>query len=66
MSRKKKTLQKAALERYLGGADAGRIQDFVQNGGLPHKLLPFAKQFSDDDHARVASFVSDQAVNEKW
>jgi len=33
---------------------------------MPHKLLPFAKELSSDDYADVASFVSDQAIGEKW
>jgi len=64
--KEKKTLQQAALEKYLGSTDAVQIQNFVRSGSMPHKLLPFAKEFSDEDYARVASFVSDQAVNQKW
>lgn len=63
--KEKKTLQKAALEKYLGGNDPIRISDFVQKG-MPHKLLPFSKEFGDQDYSDVASYVSDQALGEKW
>ena len=61
----KKTLQKGALENYLGSTDPIQIQKYVQKG-MPHKLLPFARAFTDQDYGSVASYVSDQAVNEKW
>ena len=63
--KEKKTLQKAALEKYLGSTEPIQIQNFVQ-GRMPHKLLPFSKDFSDQDYLDVASFVSDQARGEKW
>ena len=63
--KEQKTLRKDALEKYVGSADPIPIQTFVQKG-MPHKLLPFANKFSDQDYANVASYVSDQAVHEKW
>jgi cytochrome c6 len=59
----KKTLQKEALEKYLGTTDPVELQTFVQNR-LPHKLLPFA--MDDKAHLDVASYVSDQALSGKW
>lgn len=61
----KKTLQKDALEKYLGSTDPMEIQKFVQKG-MPHKLLPLAREFTDQDYGSVASYVSDQAVKGKW
>jgi len=63
--KEKKTLQKDALEKFIGSTEAVKIQNMVQKG-MPHKLLPFAKEFSSEDYADVASFVSDQDIGEKW
>ena len=63
--KEKKTLKKDALEKYLGSTDPMEIQKFVQKG-MPHKLLPFAREFTEQEYGSVASYVSDQAVNEKW
>jgi cytochrome c6 len=61
--KEKKTLQKEALEKYLGTTDPIRIQSFVQNE-MPHKLLPL--KMDEMDYLDVASYVSDQALERKW
>jgi len=60
----KKTLRRDALEKFQS-LDAVELQQFVQKG-MPHKFLPFGKQFSDDDYADVTKFVLDQALGDKW
>jgi cytochrome c6 len=62
--KEKKTLQKDALEKFLS-LDQPKVQDFVQNK-MPHQLLPFKKEFSNQDYLDVTSFVLDQALQEKW
>jgi cytochrome c6 len=62
--KEKKTLQKDALEKFLS-LDQPKVQDFVQNK-MPHQLLPFKKEFSNQDYVDVTSFVLDQALQEKW
>jgi cytochrome c6 len=61
--KEKKTLQKEALEKYLGTTDPVRIRSFVQNE-MPHKLLPL--KMDEKDYLDVASYVSDQALGHKW
>jgi cytochrome c6 len=58
-----KTLQREALEKYLGTTDPVGIQAYVQNG-MPHKLLPL--KMDAKDYLDVASYVSDQALGGKW
>lgn len=62
--RESKTLQKDALEKYLG-TDQVKVQSFVQDK-MPHSMLPFKKAFTDQDYADVTSYVLDQALGEKW
>jgi len=62
---KEKTLQKDALEQNIG-LDAGKIKYFVQNSGIHRGVLLFGAKLSDDDFTNVASFVLDQAVENKW
>lgn len=60
----KKTLEKAALEKYLSTNQA-EIQNFVQNG-MPHKFLPMKTPFADKDYVDVTSYVLEQALDDKW
>jgi cytochrome c6 len=62
---KEKTLQKDALSQNVG-LDAGKIKAFVQNSGIHRGALMFGGKMSDDDFTNVASFVLDQAVEDKW
>jgi cytochrome c6 len=63
--KEKKTLQKEALQKYLGSTEAVQIQDFVQNG-MPHKLLAMRIPMDTDSYADVATYVSEQALGDKW
>jgi cytochrome c6 len=58
----KKTLHKAALEKYQS-LDQAQLQKFVQTG-MPHKFMPL--KFSDQDYKDVTSYVLDQALGDKW
>jgi cytochrome c6 len=58
----KKTLEKAALEKFQS-LDQAKLQKFVQTG-MPHKFLPL--KFSEQDYVDSTSYVLDQAVNDKW
>jgi cytochrome c6 len=58
----KKTLEKAALEKFQS-LDQAQLQKFVQTG-MPHKFLPL--KFSEQDYVDATSYVLDQAVNDKW
>jgi cytochrome c6 len=60
----KKNLKKEALEKFQS-LDQVKLQSFVQQG-MPHRLLPFAKTFSDADYFDTTSYVLDQALNDKW
>jgi cytochrome c6 len=60
--KEKKTLHKAALEKYQS-LDQAQLQKFVQTG-MPHKFMPL--KFSDQDYKDVTSYVLDQALGDKW
>lgn len=62
---KEKTLQSDALAQNVG-LDAAKIKSFVQNSGIHRGALMFGGKLSDDDFTNVASFVLDQAVENKW
>lgn len=62
--KEKKTLKKDALSKFQS-LDPDQLQEFVQ-AKMPHRLLPFNSQYSDDDYAATISYVLEQALNDKW
>eukprot|EP00527_Entomoneis_sp_CCMP2396_P007161 CAMPEP_0198142106 /NCGR_PEP_ID=MMETSP1443-20131203/4994_1 /TAXON_ID=186043 /ORGANISM="Entomoneis sp., Strain CCMP2396" /LENGTH=118 /DNA_ID=CAMNT_0043805057 /DNA_START=358 /DNA_END=714 /DNA_ORIENTATION=+ len=64
-----KTLEQDSLNKFLGGADQSTIENFVKTS-QQHKNLVFFKmpggKLTAVDYTDVTSFVSDQAMNNKW
>ena len=64
-----KTLQRKDLEKNLKSADQETIQKFFQ-GSMQHKLLNFPKveggKLSEEQVVDVTSYISDQAIGNKW
>ena len=65
---KQKTLQKGALEEFIGlkEGDASRISDFVKSSDVHRGALAFSGRLSDQDFEDVASYVYKQAMEDKW
>ncbi|KAL7537741.1 hypothetical protein ACHAXR_008026 [Thalassiosira sp. AJA248-18] len=61
--KEKKTLQKDALEKFVG-LDEEKVEAFFK-GSFVHKSQ-FGSKLSDQDVTDVVTFVVDQAINEKW
>lgn len=59
----KKTLQKDALEKFVG-LDEVKVEAFFR-GSVVHKLN-FEGKLADQDITDVVTYVVDQAKNEKW
>ena len=65
MIQAEKTLQKDALVQYLaGGFKEASIVTQVTNG--KNAMPAFGGRLSDEEIADVASYVYDQATNNKW
>lgn len=60
--KEKKTLQKDALEKFVG-LDEEKVEAFFK-GSLAHKGV--GGKFSDQEVTDVVTYVIDQAKNEKW
>mmetsp|Transcript_8986 Transcript_8986/g.20271 ORF Transcript_8986/g.20271 Transcript_8986/m.20271 type:complete len:157 (+) Transcript_8986:158-628(+) len=60
--KEKKTLQKEALEKYVG-LDNEKVEAFFK-GSLRHKVIGGA--FDDQEITDVVTYVVDQAINDKW
>jgi cytochrome c6 len=65
----KRTLKKDALEKFGIGLDQESIQNFVTNNGR-HKNLVFFKmeggKLNPTQWEDVTTYISDQAIGEKW
>ncbi len=64
-----RTLQKEALQQYLGSVDQPVVQTFVMES-RQHKNLVFFKmpggKLTEPEYADVTTFVVDQATQNKW
>lgn len=61
--KEKKTLQKDALEKFVG-LDDDKVEKFFK-GSFTHKLQ-FGDKLADQEITDVVTYVVDQARNEKW
>eukprot|EP00978_Attheya_sp_CCMP212_P034646 scaffold146222_cov44-Attheya_sp.AAC.1 len=63
------TLQKEALQQYLGSVDQPVVQTFVMES-RQHKNLVFFRmpggKLTEPEYADVTTFIVDQATNNKW
>lgn len=63
---KERNLQKEALEQFIGLKDEESIANFVKNSNVHRGALAFTDKLSDEDFKDIASFVYNQAIEDKW
>ena len=60
-----KTLQKEAIEKYVGSLDEDKVEDYFRKQFV-HKVIVKDKDLQDQQITDVIAYVVDQATNEKW
>ena len=63
---KERNLKKEALKKFIFLEDENTIVNFVKDNNFHRGALAFAGKLSKQDFADVASFVYDQAMEDKW
>lgn len=64
-----KTLQKQALDKFVGGTDPDILENFVKTS-MRHKNLIFFNlpggKLTEQDYVDVTTYIADQATGDKW
>ena len=60
-----KTLQKEAIEKYVGSLDEDKVEDYFRKQFV-HKVIVKDKDLQDQQITDAITYVVDQATNEKW
>jgi len=63
---KERTLEKDALEKFIGLESEANISSFVKDSNVHRGALAFSARLSDEDYKDVAAFVYNQAMENKW
>ena len=63
---KERTLNKEALEKFLGLESKDDISNFVRNSNVHRGALVFSGRMTADDYDDVAAYIYSQAVDGKW